>query len=349
LLLTKPGVIQRTAKFQAGAKNRVWNLASRFADGQFTIGFTPPVLNGSEMDSADAAKAAIVAPTVETNAVAAGFEASVTVDPVNTGSFLMTLPTAGPWSTVTAKTKIENEIGINECSGAGDTTFSVDGDPDDATMLANLQTHEDHHASDHEAVFNDVLVPWAEKITMAKDNATKFAGNDGSAAEAALYAAVGGTPDEIATKLWDDWIAANDAFHAGAGSVQGYGTGQGANADCSTSFVKLAWLGGRASPGSLATRSRRGCRAAGSPEHFPIILGAGVHDVALDLHAAAVHAEAALGTRPRNRLDPSDRAPMAGDEDRLAAPLSLPQDGGALRLELRDDHGFHVRHFDMVG
>lgn len=240
LLLTKPGIIQRTATFQAGAKNRVWNLASRFADGEFAMGFTPPVLNGSEMDSADAAKAAIVAPTVETKAVGAGFEASVTVDPVNTGSFLMTLPTAGPWSTVTTKAKIKNEFGINECSGAGDTTFSINGDPDDASMLTNLEAHEDHHASDHEAVFNDVLVPWAEKITMAKDDGTKFAGNDGSAAEAALYAAMGGTPDEIATKLWDDWIAANDAFHAGAGSVQGYGTGQGANADCSTSFVKAA-------------------------------------------------------------------------------------------------------------
>ena len=66
-------------------------------------------------------------------------------------------------------------------------------------------------------------------------------------------------------------------------------------------------------------------------------------DVAAELHAAAEDAERSLGGHLSDGLYPSDRLSPAGDENRLAGPLSLPQEGDALGFELGDDHSFHVQ------
>jgi hypothetical protein len=60
-------------------------------------------------------------------------------------------------------------------------------------------------------------------------------------------------------------------------------------------------------------------------------------DAALERHPPAMDPETAFRGVRGDRLDPRQRAPAPGDEDRLTGALRLAQDGDALRLELGDD------------
>ena len=86
--------------------------------------------------------------------------------------------------------------------------------------------------------FNAVIVPWDAKLEAAKTANTKFKGASAADAEAALHAAMGGTPDQIAQAQFNKWIALNNATHRGRTTATG-GTAtpsnSKANAKCTTS------------------------------------------------------------------------------------------------------------------
>lgn len=235
-----PGAAQSTARFVAGPTHNVWNLAARIAAGNFTLGFTPPLLNGSQIMSAADAIAAIHRPSLGNRTSGAGAECWINTIPDNEASFDMTLPTTGPWSTVTSRVSVAGLLGHTTCTAPGDTTFTVQGDPSSAVALANIQRHEQHHATDHETVFNAVAVPWHTALTRARDPRRNFTGANVSACEAALWAAMGGTPDQIATNLWNGWIGANNTFHGTPAGATGSVTGRTANADCSVSSINFS-------------------------------------------------------------------------------------------------------------
>lgn len=298
--------LQRAASFVPGPVRSVWNIAARLISGNAQLGFTPPVLNGTQIMSAEQAKRATNRPTIErrlpniqapSSMSALEFlssfrpggdpihgplieefrrraglppggisetgervgppeaeikyrifeetECQITAVPDNVGSFDMSLPTAGPWRVTTTRASVSalmTRLGLPPpaaCTTAGDTTFSINGLPSDADMVANLRTHEQHHATDHERAFNAVLVPWDNALTAALNAGTVFRGENPTACEAALYRAVGGSPDDIATNLWNAWIGANNAFHASPAGAPARPSNPRANADCSTSSIDV--------------------------------------------------------------------------------------------------------------
>jgi len=300
--------LQRAASFVPGPVRSVWNIAARVISGNSQLGFTPPVLNGARIMSAEQARRAINRPTIErrlpniqapssTSALGsltrpplgpgrdpihdplieefrrrAGLppggisetgepvgpseaeikyrifeetECQITAVPNNIGSFDMTLPTAGPWHVTTTKANVSTlmtRLGLTPpaaCSTAGDTTFSINGSPGDADMVANLRTHEEHHATDHERAFNAILVPWDNALTATLNAGTVFQGDNPTACEAALYRAAGGSPDDIATNLWNAWIGADRAFHRSPAGAPARPSNPQANADCSTSAIDV--------------------------------------------------------------------------------------------------------------
>jgi hypothetical protein len=123
------------------------------------------------------------------------------------------------------------------CTGAGNSTFSANGKPSDAAMFAANRRHEDHHATDHQTAFNGSVVPWDAKLTAAATAHTVFPGPTNAAAEAALYAAMGGTPDQIADAFMNACSAAVNAYHGTAAGGGVTATNSTSNADCSTSAV----------------------------------------------------------------------------------------------------------------
>ncbi len=168
----------------------------------------------------------------------------ITALPTNEGSFTMTLPSAGPWQVATSKANVAarmTQLGLTPpatCT-TGDTTFSINGSPSDGDLVANTRTHEEHHAADHERVFNAVMLPWDAALTRVFNAGTTFQEANPTSCEAALYRAVGRTPDQVANSLWSGWIGANNAFHASAAGATATASNPMANADCTTSSIDV--------------------------------------------------------------------------------------------------------------
>jgi hypothetical protein len=256
--LAKPGmstsnvpVIQRVANFVSGAVSATTNMALHLVASKRDAGFTPPTLNGTTILSAEAARRAIRAPTLVGQSNDDGTTVSTWVNtvPTNEASFTMQVPSGGPWSTVTPKASVVAlfaSLGLAAqvgCSTAGNSTFSVNGKPSDADFAANVRTHEDLHAADHKRGFNSVIVPWDTQLEAAKTFRTVFNGATVADAEAALFAAMGGTPNQIATAQYNKWIALNNATHAVGTTLATGGSGtvsnSAANAACTTSSLDL--------------------------------------------------------------------------------------------------------------
>lgn len=241
-------VIQRATSFVAGSVSSTINQASHLIGGGRDAGFTPPTLNGSTILSAAAAQSAIRAPTLGGRSKLDGTEETwVNAVGTNEGSFTMRLPSAGPWSTVTAKANVASLLSsLNltaqpQCgSTAGDSTFSVHGKPTDAGFVANVRTHENLHAADHRTGFNAVIVPWDTRLEAAKTAGTRFSGATLADAEAALFTAMGGTSAQIATAQHNRWLSLNNATHLGTTLATGgpaTPSNPVADATCSTSSI----------------------------------------------------------------------------------------------------------------
>jgi len=238
---TMAPAIQRFALWRAGTVNEVNNLADGFVNGR-PAGFTPPMLNGAIILSPAAARAAIRRPTLSfTPAASGGVNAKVTDVPINVGSFEENVLAPGPWTTVAPKATIGARFpALAACAGAGNSTFRTIGDPSDAQMFAANRRHEDHHAADHEAAYNGSLVTWDSNLIVAQVLNEEFHGPTQADAEAALFARVGGTPDQKAEQFFNEAIRLGQAFHATpAGGPVGAPTDPQANADCSTSSAKF--------------------------------------------------------------------------------------------------------------
>ena len=62
----------------------------------------------------------------------------------------------------------------------------------------------------------------------------------------------------------------------------------------------------------------------------------------MDLHPAFEHAQGPFRRSLSNRLDPSERSPSSGYENRLSGLLGLAENGDALRLEFGNGHFLHA-------
>lgn len=242
-------VIQRVATFKPGTVSATTNLATHVIAGRRDMGFTPPTLNGTTILSVATAQAAIKAPTLGGLTKPDGTaDATVGTVGTNEGSFTMQVPSNGPWSTTTTKANVSAlfaSLGLAAqagCGTAGNSTFDVHGKPSDADFSANVRTHENIHAADHEIGFKNVIVPWDTKLEAASKANTRFNGPTMAAAEAALFKAMGGTPAEIAAAQSNEWIRLNGITHRGATLATG-GTAtpsnSAADATCTTSSIDV--------------------------------------------------------------------------------------------------------------
>jgi hypothetical protein len=157
--------------------------------------------------------------------------------PTNTGSAQKTVLVPGPWKRTVHRTTIAARYSLVACAVLGDTDFRAIGKPSDAAMSAAVRRHEDLHARDHRRAFNATVRRWDRRLTSANKSGRVFYGADNAAAEAALHAAMGGTPDAIADAYWDEIARRALAFH---GTPQGCClefTNPQVAPDCATSSI----------------------------------------------------------------------------------------------------------------
>jgi hypothetical protein len=261
---TEPLPVQRVATFTASPVHQVNNLADVVVNGT-PAGVTWPTLNGRQFWSNAEARAAINRPALKVTAAAAGgaggagaaggaggpgaaggagagggFDAEVDNVPNNTASFDETVLSAGPWRLNTTKGTIGAMLPAlaAACTGPAASRFRAFGKPSDAAMFAANRRHEDHHANDHKSAFNATVVPWDQKLTQAKASGSKFHGATAADAEAALWAAMGGTPDQIADAFMAACQTAVDNYHGtAAGGPIGAPTGPGSRSHCAISWA----------------------------------------------------------------------------------------------------------------
>jgi hypothetical protein len=237
----RPPTVQRVAIFSPGPVHQVNSLADCVVNGT-PAGVTWPSLNGTQFWSVAAVQGALVRPTVTTSAVAAGgFEAQVDTVPRNTGSYDETVLARGPWRLVTAKATIGAMLpALATCAaGAGNTRFRAMGKPSDGAMFAANRRHENHHAKDHKAAFRATIKRWDGRLTRAKARRRRFQGATAAAAEAALWTAMGGTPDEVGEAFMNRCQAAVIAYHGSArGGPIGAPTSPGSRSNCDISWAK---------------------------------------------------------------------------------------------------------------
>jgi hypothetical protein len=241
--------LQRTATWAAGTETRGWDAADRTLNGGGQLGFTPPILNGSTILSAAAATAAIKAPTFTAQSVPApdagapSSKVSFTANATNTASYHLDAIDTGPHSVgstkavVAARMTALGSTAPTQCTGSDPTTFSINGQPDNTTHSAAILTHERHHATDHQAQFTNVIGAWNTAIDAAVAANTAFTGPTQPAAEANMWAAVGGTPSQIATNQHNAWMTANNNFHASAAGKAKRPFNAQADATCANSSM----------------------------------------------------------------------------------------------------------------
>ncbi|GLZ76277.1 hypothetical protein Afil01_10840 [Actinorhabdospora filicis] len=233
--------VQRAVTWANGAVHEVNNLAKCVITGA-AVGVTWPSLNGTQFWSEAAVRGALAKPTIKTQAAGGGgFDAEVEAIGNNTGSFDETVLAKGPWRHKAGKAAVRAVVPAlaKDLAGAGDTTFRALGDPTDDHMFKANRRHEDKHATDHKAAFDATIGAWDAKLVQAKAAGTKFHGATANDATAALWAAMGGTPDEIASAFLTACVNAVVAYHGtAAGGPVGAPTGPGASSGGTVSWAR---------------------------------------------------------------------------------------------------------------
>ncbi len=237
---TTPPAIQRVATWTDPVPNETNNLADTALNG-VPAGVTAPMFNGAIGGALNGPRVNVT--PVVTCGIAGctvAFDATVATVPVNIGSVDETVLAPGPWRMVAPRATIGVLFPtLRQCRGAGNSNFRARGDPSDRAMFDANRRHEDQHATDRRDAFNGSVVPWDTSLTAARAAGTTFRGATVAAAQAALFAAMGGTAAQVTTACLAAGAAARDVYHATpAGGPVGAPTDPTAAADCSWSFAR---------------------------------------------------------------------------------------------------------------
>jgi hypothetical protein len=242
-------VVRRSARWTGADVHETLSPAEIIFGAQ-SVPITWHLLNGTKLDTDAAAAGAINVPGVSTmpapgtDAGAIGFLdaswiAMVDTVPVQEGRGDETVLGPGPWTKVVTKDQAGNKTGLAACAGAGNSTFTARGIPsDDAVYKANRR-HEDHHLADHKVAFEDAIGKWDKKLQDAKNAGAEFRGASAAAATAALWSAMGNTPQGAARSYREQGFAKGGAFHATPTGRPMSASNPVANADCSTSGLDI--------------------------------------------------------------------------------------------------------------
>lgn len=189
-------------------------------------GITRTTLNGRSYPggSREDFIGALLQPTLRVEARGSGAVAvSVQAVPAQNVGYIMELPTRGQWQLRVAaaniKVKLENQpiiegvhipIGSDE---TGSVLLDVRGLPTNAAFGDMVETHEDVHVADIRATVEEILRPWDAALTRFHNEGRQFEAPNQVTATAALYAAAGGTPRQIADRFVETLRQKGIAFH----------------------------------------------------------------------------------------------------------------------------------------
>jgi len=214
-LSAAPPSIQRVAKWATGTVDENLNLAERFATGNKHAGQTFFTLNGTpftpKTSAADAEKA-LQKPTFNTTPSADRKRVECTFNklPTNEGSFQTKTLKAGKWQFQTTKKTLAGLFPkLKPCvkAGNGDSILTIADNPD---VTNNTKAHEAQHATDHEATFNKLVVPWDDQLTQGKkDKLTGDQPTDKDCRES-MYAT---TPTDLISYIFKDINKRAKDFH----------------------------------------------------------------------------------------------------------------------------------------
>jgi hypothetical protein len=214
-----PATVQRSAVFQPGDVHADLNEASQLGTAG-AAGFNHPVLNGTMIISEETAVASLKGPEIGGRSTTEGVGCFISSVPTNICSLEEHVPTNGPWTADLPKATLSARFGLawgqfcGPTPTTGNANLTVRGRPSDADFAKEIKVHEDHHGADHERLFNAIVGKWDKSLTAAQSSGQTFTGTDETSCEAALFSAVGGRPEEIASRLQAEWDAAGNAFHA---------------------------------------------------------------------------------------------------------------------------------------
>ena len=231
-------MIQRSATWKGASVHETLSPAETAFGGSDPV--TRPLLNGTKLVTLADGAGAIKVPGVTTvprpsTDPASNWMAKVDMVPAQEGGSDETVLGPGPWTKVVTKAAAGGKTGLAACTGAGNSTFTVHGNPsDDAVYKANRR-HEDHHVADQEVAFGAAIAEWDKKLQDAKTHGAEFKGASAADATAALWAAMGNTPENAGRAFRSQASAKGAAFHATAAGGTMSLSNPVSNADCSTS------------------------------------------------------------------------------------------------------------------
>lgn len=177
-LETAPSSVQRQVTKTNGQELTVRNMALA-AMGKATgnrpsadYGVTPSVFNGQEYPPT-AGDRLLQEFVVDTQDIQPGYRTTVQV-PNQTVSWVMELPTAGPWASgrklasefVLAQIEQDMEVPAKDPIRALDEPVSViaEGDPSNQTLASQIRTHEHKHVKNTDDVVDEILQPWDDNL-----------------------------------------------------------------------------------------------------------------------------------------------------------------------------------------
>jgi hypothetical protein len=213
-------MIQREAHFVDGPVNLAFGADIML--GLSTAGVTDPILNGTPLiggrQKAQAlAVSSMNGPEIDSSATGTGTQCWIKSVPFNEGSFQEFVPSNGPWRMVTKPGPLADafdDFPLPNCRvKSQDATVNVHGLPSDADFQEHITEHEDHHANDIKSMFRLHVMPWDFAMRQAAASKQMFQGADLPACQASLFAAMGGSPGDIATTFFTSVLAAGAAFH----------------------------------------------------------------------------------------------------------------------------------------
>jgi hypothetical protein len=235
-------IVQRSATWKGATVHETVNPARTPFGGAEPI--TWHLLNGTKLETTANADSAIKVPGVTATPVpstdpASTWKAKVATVPAQEGSADETVLRPGPWSTVVTKAQAGAVTGLAACSGPGNSTFTRHGNPSDDSVYKANRRHEDRHVADHKDAFDDAIGKWDKNLQDAKTNGTEFAGASAAGATAALWTAMGNTPENAARSYRTQGFAKGGAFHGTAAGGPMVRSNPVSNADCSTSAMDV--------------------------------------------------------------------------------------------------------------
>jgi hypothetical protein len=197
------GILKRKAEFKDGSRVNDLNLAEQYikllqGDTDTEGGSTHPSINGVDLyGNVKANPISIPAESdLKTLTVNNEFEASVSTPPINTTSYSMHLPQKEKWKKYTDVEKLPAVFGQKKCN-ASTTLVLVSGDPDNTTILTNVETHEDVHVSHIKDAHKVVIEKFDDTL-----KAMKLKNKDEKKSKTLLLKAI----TTIASVSWSDFI-----------------------------------------------------------------------------------------------------------------------------------------------